>query len=576
MNSYKYIIYKKITKNFFLMSFIKEDVEQTNKIITYGSVISIYYSEESESYLFSNGFSENNIYVTNISKLNDENNKSNSKKRDKTLHYSSCLFMILPSFSNNLKQDALNLLKKYKENNEFSLTSGHAISLKKINETKAKIISEYRSNYDIFKKFSKKPMTFSQNFQLIHLDSFKYLACWDLEADNEKENFKLQLDDYPSDRTIFKFLPAYNYQKDADQIINENETVCIAHINRSLRKEVFLHVSKEISSLQQRLAAFSNKDRVIKEKFITRSSLVKEANASLDEKSMWKMRIFSTELEEESMFLKSGDLIWIYHSEMNASLSANKKTSALQLFHLKRKDRLEEENLRENEKDFSEKENVHVNFIKNFSFEEKFEDFQGNTCGVWIIEGLDSKKGEKIQYGENFRFRHLRTGGYLTVNNNFSKENGKKFGLTLHKDKITRTKADEKLRKNSFFNFFPIISLLNGAGSKYVPLNSFTYVRNANTKKWLDAVVNEKEEINGENDANEEFIVPVLKEEFSEQEIFRIHKAPVDLIWELKFLNSFYPKLEGFNDELIEFNVNLFKFYYFFYLNTLIFWIENE
>jgi inositol 1,4,5-triphosphate receptor type 1 len=45
----------------------------------------------------------------------------------------------------------------------------------------------------------------------MHLNSNKFLAARPEEADFEKSNFKMTLDDYSSESTLFKIIPAYKY-----------------------------------------------------------------------------------------------------------------------------------------------------------------------------------------------------------------------------------------------------------------------------------------------------------------------------------------------------------------------------
>lgn len=523
------------------MSFLQEGNENSLDPITYGSVLTLSDPSEPNSYLFANGFSTNGIFVRCLNPKLEDIHRGMKIKETQSLSFSSCLFLISPTFSNNLKQDALALIKRGTElqkkeelqnDEDFNEDSSSSklmeeISTQKLQQTKGKILSEYKANMELFNKYRGRPISFNHSFQLLHLDSYKYLACYDQEADKEKENYRLQLDEHPSERSIFKITPAFKYQKEAEQTLTENETVLITHSNRRFRKEVYLHKS-EI-------------------KLVDKTK--REVNASSEQKSLWKLQLFASEFIEDSVFLKSGDIIWIYHSELNASLSAVKKMESFHLFHLKRK-----RNLVEKEEGKIE-EDVHIEFIKNNSIEEKFEDFKGNTCGVWILEAENLKKGKKIEYGENFRLKHLKSGRYLTIKRD---QINKKPILALE-SLSSKTQIEEYQQKNTFFNFFPINSLLSANSSQNIPINSFTYIRNLNSKKWLDATMDQKwQENNEEQDICNIGIIPMLKENFSEQEIFRVRKAPMDLIWQLKFLNSYYPILSNFNENILKSSVNYF------------------
>lgn len=44
-----------------------------------------------------------------------------------------------------------------------------------------------------------------------------------------------------------------------------------------------------------------------------------------------------------------------------------------------------------------------------------FNDFIGNTYGMWAIENEDMSTGGFIKYGEKFRLKHFSSGYYLSV-----------------------------------------------------------------------------------------------------------------------------------------------------------------
>lgn len=50
----------------------------------------------------------------------------------------------------------------------------------------------------------------------MHLASSKFLACHQKEARVESSNYKITLDELPSDASLFKILPAYKYQKEGE------------------------------------------------------------------------------------------------------------------------------------------------------------------------------------------------------------------------------------------------------------------------------------------------------------------------------------------------------------------------
>lgn len=73
------------------------------------------------------------------------------------------------------------------------------------------LLKEYKYNFDSFQKSSTLDVCYSQAVQLMHLNSGKFLACHTIEAEHEKENFHVTLDDYTSDATMWKFVPSFKY-----------------------------------------------------------------------------------------------------------------------------------------------------------------------------------------------------------------------------------------------------------------------------------------------------------------------------------------------------------------------------
>jgi hypothetical protein len=54
----------------------------------------------------------------------------------------------------------------------------------------------------------------------------------------------------------------------------------------------------------------------------------REVNASLEEATSWKLNLFSECVSEGSKLLKSGDILWLHHSECNATIAATRKSKA--------------------------------------------------------------------------------------------------------------------------------------------------------------------------------------------------------------------------------------------------------
>jgi inositol 1,4,5-triphosphate receptor type 1/inositol 1,4,5-triphosphate receptor type 3 len=70
---------------------------------------------------------------------------------------------------------------------------------------------EYKMNIETTEKTRDQTVSFTMPVQFLHVASNKFLACNYFEADIEKENFKLELNEFPSENTKFRFLPTFQH-----------------------------------------------------------------------------------------------------------------------------------------------------------------------------------------------------------------------------------------------------------------------------------------------------------------------------------------------------------------------------
>ena len=143
----------------------------------------------------------------------------------------------------------------------------------------------------------------------MHLTSGRLLALTEEQAKQESQNYRVQLDDYTSERTQFKAMPAYQYQADDDQLVRGGDIIFIASNVLISNKQAFLHYSK--LKKQQYLAK-------------------QEINLSLEEKSGWEINLYQEPLDNNK-FLKVGDIISLYHSEADATLGLKRKTRSVDI-----------------------------------------------------------------------------------------------------------------------------------------------------------------------------------------------------------------------------------------------------
>ena len=620
-----------------------EDSKSTNKLY-YGSIISLSHASDLNSFVYTDGFIKRSVTCRNFSQ--DAINRLISKEPEpmkrsiivQKMSFSRCLFLICPVFSNVAKNETQLYIQQCLKNMEeelaihkmetnvnqgfttFNLNRGintHTKLLKetednaetdekhskKVKEYQKKIESEFKYNIDTFEKLKESLVSFYQPFQLIHLNSSKFLACSEEfeQADFEKENFKLTLRDFPGENTVFKFHPAFKYQKDGDQIVLSNETVALQAINPGFIKLGFLNISDEISVYKQEIGKQPTDKRGSLEKTIilekkgsiddrklvkkrtndflligkkpeyrhhqtVKNIIKREVNVALeDQPQYWKINIFSL-YEDYSRFLKAGDVIWLHHIELNASLTILKKTADFKLLNHNWVGFNPDDNA-----DSIQDDNIYPIFLVNQNSEGKAREttFNGNTFGMWVIENVDYRKGDYICFGQRYRLKHLSSGRYLSVIHNPTASPDKYIICLKTCQKNTDEDAD-------LFQFFKIKDLTENDAiegvideENRILKDSFVIVRNINTQLWINArSINETEEDLFVGDDLSYAIQPNLTQTINEKDTFRLFSANQNEVWELNVLLSGFPLLYNFSRVLEDFNVKL-KIFYCMYENIL-------
>lgn len=67
-------------------------------------------------------------------------------------------------------------------------------------------------NIETAQKLKDVPLSFNSGIQFLHIATNKFLTCNYTEAEQEKENFRLELMEFPSSRSCFRLLPAFQHQ----------------------------------------------------------------------------------------------------------------------------------------------------------------------------------------------------------------------------------------------------------------------------------------------------------------------------------------------------------------------------
>ena len=587
--------------------------ESGNQKLAYGHIISFSPPDDHHSFVFSDGFISSRTILKNF------------KNIDPSSKYLHCLFQIYPHFLNSCKKAALNLEEELKsKSSELNDQKKREI----IQERIEKVSHEYKFNQDTFEKVKDTPVSFDNPVQLLHIASNKFLSCNYAEADFEKENFRLELSEYPSENTFLKFLPVYTYQKRNEGVIYLRDTVYLVMSSQYLNKIPYLHISVDFSKSKAKLLkdesmvpgidleksvrindtdevkiTFNDSDgkfdsvqnedldeenpvernitgiigkpgkslklgnnesdekarkAILKSKirnpegrsvnFKNLKSITlrsenyplssakksdmgspdsvgnlnyvakREINVSLDSKSLWKINLSRLNITEKNI-LCYGDIVWLNYSEKNATLIATEISQPKQQVF-----------------GFSLSKNPAyiVKFVSSM-FAEHFQNFHGETNGMWMIEHEDYMKGGMIEWGTPLRLKHLISGKYLSVEMAYSDNSqveGKLFEMV------------DSPTKNTLFEFTILpttISKGNPIYTKYIPKDAFIKLKHVTNKSWIR--LNYNEVPMHEDKKHLDNCKSGLTEIAGDEIAFKIFQANEDEVWETNFLISCKPFL---------------------------------
>jgi len=465
--------------------------------ISYGDVVSINLSTDENRIIFSDGIIRTQVYLEDLSQYISK----------ESLSY-RCLFKIYPSFINTYKKEALAL-----KSNTDNLYSGNTKPKGVVEELKEKLTLEYKFNLEHYEKVQGTPIPFDQSVQFLHIASNKFLSCHFREADIERENYKLELMDTPSEATNFKISPSYKHQQESEGYIYYGDSVFIVHSTYYLNKIPYLQCTYREDALSGAFArdvyAFETHrhdfgdGRVVLDAHSGGSESInevemkkdkdKEINISLEKSMRWTFRHFSSNEIEEKEYLLYGNIVWLNHVEYNASML-----------------------VRKHKKDTLSLDLARVTVL------EHYQQYIGNTNGMWVIEHENHLTGGLVQWGEKFKLRHFSSGRYLTV----------------VKDPQTDTSElglEVKPNKNCLFEFVTTSSAVSkNQNGKLISKESFVRIKSPAYDEWLHV------EILGD------MLKSALSPEPKDDDIFRLVKANNSEIWETNFLLSCFPVLKDY------------------------------
>ncbi|CAG9329528.1 unnamed protein product [Blepharisma stoltei] len=325
-----------------------------SKPIKYGSLITIKIPKS--SLLYSHGFIDNDLYLREQSQSD----------------FIGHIFRIIPFSMYGAQNEVLNSLPEI---------SKYPFS-EKISRLEDFLDAEVESNLNNYAALKGTPIKFGSLIQLEHYKSQKFLTLKSNEnADIEKENFKISLEDYSSEFSIFKIQPCFKFQEEGIGYIKENDKIYLEIAISELNRCAFLHAThSSLASIIDQINGEAGKSF--------------EVNASFEQKSQWIFQEFAYTKNEEIDYMKLGDCVWIKPSEEKVRLGAFGKESKVY-----------------------------------------FNDNCNDTNGLWIIENENCATGGVLNSNMNIRIKHLSTGCYLSI----GKSRNSKDKLILEKELKKKT-----------------------------------------------------------------------------------------------------------------------------------------
>lgn len=510
--------------------------EEKSKVLEIGSFVSFSSVQNPESFIYTDGFVKDRITLRNFARPDAKN------------VFSKCLFQIYPFFTNTHKKEAQNLLDESKSHHHGEDKPQGKVgtkSQKEIHELQEKLMIEFRFNQEAFKKVTNNPVSFGQPIQLLHISSNKFLALRPVEADMERENYKLFLEDITSDYTVFKFMPCYRHQKDSEGLIFINDHVYLTSAILILNRVPYVHFTEisrpaggqeELKSIEPEIKTAKSVGKSLSnvvyrgtgsqttasKSYVETKKLQKykiEVNGSIETPVKLMLNQFSQYIPDENNFLCYGDTVWLNHSEYRASLVVTKQLDSK-----------------------SSTSSMKVDF-DNTVKSDNFKQFVGNTNGMWIIESENYQKGGFLPWNTPARFRHFSSGQYLCVKSVTKDDKSKSKDL--------RISLSPEPDQDCLFELNYIESTLpkgEPRAQQYVLKDSFAMFQHCESKSILHLTI-------GKQGSSSSFWKPTLSKRWTEEDAFRVIKANFNEVWETNFLISCFPKLRDFLDDLIESNL---------------------
>ncbi|KRX08878.1 MIR motif [Pseudocohnilembus persalinus] len=520
--------------------------------IKYGSIISISHQQDDLAFLHTYGHINKNLYVRTFrNELQEDQNKisTNSKKQmmpnisnftnnqqqqqqnqqiqqqqfyqnkkqkefNRNKQFTQSLFQVFPRLTNAQKNEIIEKKLDINEDiqeedqiwediiNENDIKN--KIDEQQIKNLQKKLMSEFKDNYDTFMKIKGTNICYNHPIQLLHIESCKFLSCHLQQISKiQSQNYALSLQDYTSEATLFKIIPAFNYQKEGDQVVFSNELIMLIRAIPFHNKTTYLNCSDEVSNLEikdkskkqsqnqypsspnSKISQFANnnnnaqnnqnfnnsnnqnsnqfsqtqleqdqnqnqKQIEFKNQYISSKGEMGQDPESQNGKKIIKKREANFSLEESCQW--KINLFQNYINPQNQYLLCynviwlhHSETSSIILADKSKKS--QNQNLSIDFANLYHKDNLEIKTGRSKTGD-SFTDYSGETFGMWIIENKNFYLGGHVEQFQPYRLKHLASGLYLSVQVKQQQQNKPGYLTNEHTQTIDFDQRNSNNNKN--------------------------------------------------------------------------------------------------------------------------------
>ncbi|KAL4453083.1 hypothetical protein ABPG74_015314 [Tetrahymena malaccensis] len=470
-----------------------QDVEEEDELnvfnlkrhLHFGAIVYLkpaYYQQK--NLLFSNGFVDEDIFLSHDSTINEAN------------LINDCLFTIVPVSS---------IAEYFSQLEEmfdpiYNLNTSQQQQLNCVNQILDDFQSQVKNSQEKSMKYQCTPLQYNQAFQLEHLKTKKYFTF------DPKKSFKMEQDsiiaylsDTPSIYSRLRVQPCYSYQNEKDKYIMYDTDCYITAYNQYDHKEALGIAIEDQMQGNILFPQLNNHKNYLKDSIQVQLDhneddiqiIPKQIYMSMERKSKMRVLLYREGLQAKKLYF--GDIIWMIYNELNncIAFSAEKKENNQDTIYFEQSDSNQKYN---------------------------------NSVGLWKIEGIDPLNGKEISYRQIIRFQNINTGYYLAYNDENTQANSNK--IIMEKQKTTAS-------------YFYLEAVDQPSSTKPVFQNSFFQIFHSNTKRILG-----KEPVYQNLEYSEILYRPVLKDNQCQEDVFRFTIANDIEIWECQYLKSCKPQLK--------------------------------